>query len=122
MVNEPATATCPAPCTALYAGTVTSGAIFETSSILRSQDGVTWNPLPQASGTFLGNLSIAGDPVTCPTCPGSDQTYQNYGIRSGGQLNGVLYLQVGDFAGVGRVIGSLPGSNPSLGGNDYHQR
>jgi hypothetical protein len=134
VVNEPATATCPAPCTALYAGTVTSGAIFETSSgqtphavgnwpypprILRSQDGVTWNPLPQASGTFLGNLSIAGDPVTCPTCPGSDQTYQNYGIRSGGQLNGVLYLQVGDFAGVGRVIGSLPGSNPSLGGNDY---
>jgi hypothetical protein len=125
VVNEPATASCPSPCVALYAGAVTSGAIFETGTantphavgnwpypprILRSTDGVTWTPLPQDPGTFLGNLSTTSE---------SDQTYQNFGIRSGGQLNGVLYLQVGDFAGVGRVIGSIPGTNPNGGDNNY---
>ena len=104
---------------ALYAGTVTSGAIFEPNHtvggwppprILRSTDGVTWNPLPQDPGTFLGNLSSASE---------SDQQFQNFGIRSGGQLNGVLYLQVGDYSGVGRVIGSKPGTNPSGGNNNF---
>jgi hypothetical protein len=123
VVNEPGGVT------ALYAGTVTSGAIFETNHtvgnwpypprILRSTDGVTWTPLPQDPGTFLGNLSVAGNPTGCPTCPGSDQTYQNFGVRSGGQLNGVLYLQVGDYAGVGRVISSIPGMNPNGGDNNY---
>ncbi len=100
---------------ALYAGTVTSGAIFETSvggwpppRILRSVDGVTWNQLPQAPGTFLGNLSQAGT-----------QQFPIYGIRSGQQLNGTLYLQVGDYSGVGRVIASLPGANPSHGNNNF---
>jgi hypothetical protein len=114
VVNEPGGVT------ALYAGTVTSGAIFETNHtvgnwaypprILRSTDGVTWTPLPQDPGTFLGDLSTTSE---------SDQTYQNFGIRSGGQLNGVLYLQVGDYAGVGRVIGSIPGLNPNGGDNNY---
>jgi len=78
--------------------------------ILRSQDGVTWTALPQDPGTFLGNLSTASE---------SDTQFQNYGIRSGDQLNGVLYLQVGDFAGVGRVIASIPGTNPNGGNNNY---
>jgi triacylglycerol esterase/lipase EstA (alpha/beta hydrolase family) len=119
VVSEPCS---PQPCTntvALYAGTVTSGAIFEINHtvggwppprILRSTDGVNWAPIPQDPGTFLGNLSTASE---------STQSFQNFGVRSGGQLNGVLYLQVGDFSGVGRVIGSLPGSNPALGDNNF---
>ncbi len=102
---------------ALYAGTVTSGSIFELNHtvggwppprILRSVDGVTWNQLPQQPGTFLGNLSQAGT-----------QQFQIFSIRSAQQFNGVLYLQVGDFAGVGRVIGSIPGTNPASGNNNY---
>jgi hypothetical protein len=122
VVNEPSGVT------ALYAGTVTSGAIFETNHtvggwppprILRSTDGVTWTPLPQDPGTFLGEISSAGTPMACPTCFGSSQAFQNFGVRSGGQLNGILYLQVGDFSGVGRVIASLPGADPSGGDNNY---
>jgi hypothetical protein len=109
----------PGGVTALYAGTVTSGAIFEANHtvggwppprILRSTDGVTWTPLPEDPGTFLGNLSTASE---------SEQEFQNFGVRSGGQLNGILYLQVGDFAGVGRVIGSVPGTNPNGGDNNF---
>jgi hypothetical protein len=118
----------PGGVTALYAGTVTSGAIFEANHlvggwvpprILRSTDGVTWTPLPEDTGTFLGDLSTAGNPVTCPSCPGSDQQYQNFGVRSGGQLNGITYFQVGNFAGVGRVISTVPGANPNGGDNNY---
>ncbi|MGA3073574.1 MAG: dockerin type I domain-containing protein [Bryobacteraceae bacterium] len=114
VVNEPGGVT------ALYAGTVTSGAIFETNHtvggwppprILRSTDGVTWTALPQDPGTFLGNISTAAE---------SDQQFQNFGFRSGGQLNGILYMQVGNFSGVGRVIASKPGTNPN-GGNDNYQ-
>jgi pimeloyl-ACP methyl ester carboxylesterase len=105
--------------TALYAGTVTSGAIFESGHtvggwppprIMRSTDGVTWAPIPEDSGTFLGNISTASE---------SDQSFQNFGFRSGGQLNGILYLQVGDFSGVGRVIASVPGTNPAGGDNNF---
>lgn len=121
VVTEPATATCPSPCTALYAGTVTSGAMFELNHavggwppprILRSTTGAlgTWLPLPQKAGTFLGDLSTTSE---------SDQQFQNFGIRSGGQLKGQLYLQVGDFSGVGRVIASKPGTNPNGGNNNY---
>ena len=87
--------------------------------ILRSTDGVTWaptaacptcGPLAQDANTFLGDISTASE---------SDTTFQNYGFRSGGQLNGTgpLYLQVGDFAGVGRVI--VSGPDPSQGDNNY---
>jgi hypothetical protein len=128
VVTEPTPTGCgttgnPACTVALYAGTVTSGAIFEPGHtvggwppprILRSVDGVTWTPLSQDTGTFLGNLSQ-------PSTQGASQTFQNFGIRSGGQLNGVLYLQVGDYSGVGQVIGSIPGSNPMTGGDNNYQ-
>jgi len=120
----------PGGVTALYAGTVTTGALFEPNGtvgtwpypprILRSLDGVTWTPLPQDPGTFLGDISTKGTPEACPTCSGSSQQFQNFGFRSGGQLNGVLYLQVGNFSGEGRVIASKPGMNPN-GGNDNYQ-
>jgi len=126
VVTEPTPTGCgttgnPACTVALYAGTVTSGAIFEPGHIvggwpppriLRSVDGVTWTPLSQDTGTFLANISQ-------PSTQGASQTFQVFGVRSGGQLNGVLYLQIGDYSGVGQVIGSLPGSNPMTGDNNY---
>jgi len=114
------------PVQALYAGGVTSGEIFECNPstpqpdcptpvttwppprILRSTDGVHWAPLPQSPGTFLGNLTVNGTSV-----------YPNYSIRAGQQLNGVLFLQVGDYPGVGRVICTLPGTNPAGGNNNF---
>jgi hypothetical protein len=80
----------------------------------------TWTPAP---GAFLGALTANGCYGTVtPNCPNTT-SYQNYSIRSAGQLpagtqsNSVLYLQVGDFPGVGRVISSAPGANPALGDN-----
>ena len=107
---------------ALYAGGVTSGEMFEPNQtvggwppprILRSVDGVTWAPLPQDAGTFLGDIS-----QPAPTGV-ADQTFQVYSIRAGSQLNGVLYLQVGDYSGVGRVIASVPGTDFSQGDNNF---
>jgi hypothetical protein len=105
--------------------------------ILRTTDGVNWAPIPQngtlttvagssvwtpAPGAFLGSLTANGCYGTTGgvNCPGTT-AYQNYSIRSAGQLpdgsqpNSVLFLQVGDFPGVGRVISSAPGANPALG-------
>ena len=109
------------PTQALYAGTVTSGAVYEPNHtvggwapprILRSVDGINWAPLPQAAGTFLGDISQ-------PSAAGASQSFQVFGIRSGGQLNGVLYLQIGDYSGVGQVIANIPGTNPACGGNNF---
>ncbi len=112
--------------------TVTTGCTTQGSwpppRILRSTDGVTWTPIPQngtltqlatgsswtpASGAFLGALTANGcyGSTGGVNCPGT-VAYQNYSIRSAGQLpdgtqpNSVLFLQVGDFPGVGRVISS----------------
>jgi Dockerin type I domain len=102
---------------ALYAGGVTSAEMFEDPShfgtwapprVLRTTDGVNWAPLPQDPGTFLGDIALNGTPQ-----------YPNYSIRSAAELNGILFLQVGDFPGVGRVISSLPGTNPAGGNNNY---
>jgi len=59
----------------------------------------------------LGDLTQNGLPL-----------YGNYSIRSGAQLNAgqsnsILFLQVGDFIGVGRVISTVPGIDPALGDN-----
>ena len=129
LVTEPG---CSAAC-AIYAGGVTSGEMFEPTNlpgswppprIMRSTDGVHWAPLPQngtlaqtstgsvwtpASGSFLGALTANGDYGTTQ--------YPIYSIRSATQLNGTLFLQVGDYPGVGRVISSSPGVNPAQGDN-----
>ncbi|MGC9947909.1 MAG: dockerin type I domain-containing protein [Bryobacteraceae bacterium] len=152
IVNEPGGVV------ALYAGGVTSGEIFECfpttgittgctqqgswppPRILRTTDGVTWNPIPQ-NGTLT---TVAGSsvwtPGTCGTQPcflGSltangtyiTPAYPNYSIRSAAQLcsqpgpsfsctaDGVLFFQTGDFPGVGRAFASAPGTNPALGDN-----
>jgi hypothetical protein len=124
---------------ALYAGGVTSGEIFECHPptvttgcatqgtwapprILRSTTGAlgSWQPLPQDPGTFLGNLTENGCYLgtVSPNCSGS-LAYPNYSIRSAGQLNGILFLQVGDFPGVGRVFSAIPGDNPAGGDNNF---
>ncbi|HLY17735.1 MAG TPA: dockerin type I domain-containing protein [Bryobacteraceae bacterium] len=142
---------------ALYAGGVTSGEIFECNPsksltigcvpqgswppprILRTTDGVNWNPLPQNGAvTLVAGQGSVWTPGTCGTSPcflGSltangvytSPAFPNFSIRSAAQLcsapspgclqNGTLFLQVGDFPGVGRVITTLPGVNPALGDN-----
>jgi len=127
--RDMAVVTEPRGVTALYALGVTSGQIFTDSTnfqtwapprILRSTDGITWRPIPQntsvggvcpATSCFLGDLTQNGVPG-----------YGNVSLRSGtqlnpGQPNSILFLQVGDFIGVGRVISSVPGVNPALGDN-----
>jgi len=139
----------PGGVTALYAGGVTSGEIFEClppnkttactpqgswppPEILRTVDGVHWAPIPEngtlsqlstgsswtpAPGAFLGALTANGCYGTVtPNCPNTT-SYPNYSVRSATQLNGVVFLQVGDFPGVGRVISAAPGINPALGDN-----
>jgi hypothetical protein len=124
---------------ALYAGGVTSGEIFECHPpnvtkgcapqgtwapprILRSTTGAlgSWAPLPQDPGTFLGDLTENGCYLgtVSPNCTGP-LAFPNYSIRSAGQLNGTLFLQVGDFPGVGRVFSAIPGDNPSGGDNNF---
>jgi hypothetical protein len=120
VVNEPGGVT------ALYAGGVTSGSIFEPPTapgswppprILRSVDGVNWAPLPANPDGFLGQLTSNGHYCSTTPCTPPDQNFPNYSLRSASQLNGVLFLQVGDFPGVGRVFSSVPGINPALGDN-----
>src|SRR5262249_54453930 len=142
----------------LYAGSVTSGEIFECHPqtgittnctqqgswppprILRTTDGLHWNPVPQNGTLTVVNGSSVWTPGTCGSQPcflGSltangtytQPAYPNYSIRSAAQLcsqpgpsmncaqDGVLFLQVGDFPGVGRAFGSAPGVNPALGDN-----
>jgi hypothetical protein len=155
VVNEPPATPGGPPVVALYAGGVTSGEIFECHPptyvtncavdgtwppprIMRTTDGVTWNPIPQ-NGTLTTVNGVSNwTPATCGSSPcflGSitangtyvSPAYPNYSVRSAAQLcstpapgctqNGVLFLQVGDFPGVGRVISSYPGTNPALGDN-----
>lgn len=139
----------PGGVTALYAGGVTSGELFECSPpnkttgcaapgtwppprILRTADGVNWAPVAEngtlttvggisswtpAAGSFLGSLTANGCYGTVNSnCPDTTQ-YPNYSIRSAAQLNGTLFLQVGDYPGVGRVISAATGVNPKDGDN-----
>ena len=94
--------------------------IPQNGTLTQLATGSSWTPAP---GAFLGALGANGCyGVVGPNCVSTVQ-YPNYSIRSAGQLpdgsepNSVLYLQVGDFPGVGRVISSTPGANPALGDN-----
>jgi len=75
--------------------------------ILRSTDGLTWAPLPQTPGTFLGDI---GTPR-----PGRIQVR---GFRSMHVHEGKLWVSVSDFRGLGFVMAS---SNPALGDNAWAQ-
>jgi pimeloyl-ACP methyl ester carboxylesterase len=101
---------------ALYVGGVTAGEIygnippytFQTypaPHILRSTDGVTFTPLPQTPGTFLGNISLSA-----PT------TANVFGFRSLTSYNGMLFATAGNYEGAGYVIAS---ADPASGDNAW---
>jgi len=103
---------------ALYVGTVTSGGAFQQAPfqpngwppprILRTTDGQTWTPVPQDSGTFLGNI---GNYFLNP------QTLVR-SFRSMIQFNGMMFVTAASYEGSGVILAS---SNPSAGDNSFQQ-
>jgi hypothetical protein len=87
---------------ALYVGGCSSRVMYPgapPARLLRSTDGVTFNPVPQAPGTFLGDLR-----------------YPCFrGITS---FNGKFYALATDHAGKGVVLES---ADPKLGNNSFRQ-
>jgi pimeloyl-ACP methyl ester carboxylesterase len=102
---------------ALYVGGVTSGSIYDKQPqfaaegyppprLLRSVDGVNFEAVPQAPGTFLGNI---GNPL-----PGSTRPLRSF--RALTEYKGMLFATVGDFRGVGVVVAS---ADPAQGDNAW---
>lgn len=102
---------------ALYVGSVTSGSMFEPAPfqpngyppprILRTTDGMNWDPLPQEAGTFLGEAgNLFLNPATKPRS-----------FRSLASYNGKLFGTLADFVGVGVVIAS---EHPEDGGDAWY--
>ncbi len=102
---------------ALYVGGVTAGSAFEHLApyngagfppprLLRSVDGEHWTPVPQAPGTFLGDL---GKPL-----PGNAKGFKSF--RALTPYKGKLFATVGDFRGVGVIIAS---NNPAAGNDAW---
>ncbi|HXI40108.1 MAG TPA: hypothetical protein VNH83_09020, partial [Bryobacteraceae bacterium] len=67
--------------------------------ILRTVDGINFQPVPQTPGTFLGDADFAG-------------------FRGLTSYNGSLYMIAGTLQGAGVIIGS---ANPALGDNSFQQ-
>lgn len=81
---------------ALYAFGVNSGVMWDNSRIpppriLRTEDGVTWTPVPQTPGTFLGDLPFSTDHTS---------------YRSPLSFKGKLFVLSGPIFGQGSLIGS----------------
>jgi hypothetical protein len=103
---------------ALYVGSVTSGGAYEPAPfqpngwpaprILRTTDGQTWTPIPQAAGTFFGNI---GNYYLNPTS-------KVRSFRSLTQYNGQLFVTAATYEGSGIIIAS---PNPSAGNNTFQQ-
>jgi hypothetical protein len=103
---------------ALYVGTVTSGGAYEPTPfqpngwppprILRTTDGQTWTPIPQASGTYFGNIGNVY----------LNDTSKVRSFRSLTQFNGQLFVTAATYEGSGMVIVS---PNPSAGNNTFQQ-
>jgi pimeloyl-ACP methyl ester carboxylesterase len=101
---------------ALYVGGVTAGEIYGTvppytfqtfpaPHLLRSTDGVTFAPIPQHAGTFLGNISSSA--------PSSANVF---GFRSLTSYNGMLFATAGNYEGAGYIIAS---ADPASGDNAW---
>lgn len=91
---------------ALYAFGVTTGIIWNGNElplprILRSTDGINFNPVPQTPGTFLGTLTGISD-------------HSSY--RSPVSYNGRLFVLCGTIEGNGALIGS---ADPAKGDNSW---
>jgi hypothetical protein len=67
--------------------------------LLRTTDGVTFEPVPQAPGTFLGDLPLTG-------------------LRSGAIYNGRMYLTNGTARGEGTLIEA---QNPAAGDDSFRE-
>lgn len=81
---------------ALYAFGVNAGVMWDNSRIpppriLRSVDGLTWTPVPQTPGTFLGDLPFSADHTS---------------FRSPVSFGGKLFVLSGPIFGQGSLIGS----------------
>lgn len=109
----------------LYAGGVSGNCIFgrqpeyagntyPAPRILRSVDGITWTPLPNPPGTFLGDLTLNGG-------LGSGQTpdITVVSFRSFETFNGQLHAVVTNLRGEGFVVAS--DTTPWLGGNHWRR-
>ena len=73
--------------------------------ILRSVDGVVFEPIPADSGTFLGDLVL-----------NSPFEFRIRGFRSFAALKGKLFVTASDYRGVGLIIAS---ENPKAGNNAW---
>ncbi|MFQ5740605.1 MAG: esterase/lipase family protein [Acidobacteriota bacterium] len=108
----------PSGAEALYVGGTSAGSLFGKLSryagrgfppprLLRSPDGVRWQAVPQAAGTFLGDISKNSPP--------------NSKVRSFASLasyNGQLFVISADYQGVGSILSS---ANPSAGNNAWRR-
>lgn len=74
--------------------------------ILRSVDGVNFEPIPQDPGTFLGDLPI------------SSERAADRGFRAIIVYKGRLYVTASDFRGVGVLLES---ANPAGGNDNFRQ-
>lgn len=101
---------------ALYVGSTTAASVYQPSEyyqhhpyppprILRSVDGVNFQPLPQEPGTTLGDIL-------------EDEALGARGFRSFAALHGKLFVTATDFRGLGFIIVA---DRPELG-NDAWQR
>jgi hypothetical protein len=105
---------------ALYVAGVSTSVLFDKNGawatdpgsyppprLLRSTDGITFAPVPQTPGTFLGDIGTKRDGVV-----------QVRGFRSLHVHEGQLWVSASDFRGVGFVLAS---ANPSQGDNAFYQ-
>ena len=111
---------------ALYVGGVSGSSVYEKEPlyinttnypvprILRTTDGLNWAPLPNAPGTFLGDIY-----------KNSVIQYQGQAIqyiarcfRSIKQYNNVVYVAAADYIGTGIMVSS---TNPAAGGDAWQK-
>ncbi len=93
---------------ALYAFGVNTTILYDRTKlppprILRTTDGVNWTPVPQAPGTFLGDLPFNPD---------------HSSFRSPVSYDGKLFVLSGPVFGQGTLIAS---ANPAAGNNAWFQ-
>jgi hypothetical protein len=91
---------------ALYAFGVNTTLMWDRNQlppprILRTTDGINWNPVPQDPGTFLNELSFNADHAS---------------FRSPVVYNGMMFVLCGPTEGYGSLIAS---ANPSQGDNAW---
>ena len=103
---------------ALYVGGVTSGSVFDPvpfrpegfppPRLLRTEDGINWDPVPQDGGTFLGEIGR--------TTIDSETRFRSF--RALKAYKGKLFANLSDLIGSGVIIAS---ENPSQGNDAWQQ-